>query len=144
MTNDDQENETTITDNTRDLESEENWDFDQAEVHPPAKRNRAVVSVAFPRPAFEQVSRAAEIAGARVSEFIREAALEKASRQTEEAVLASVSGAVAGSISFNGRDSSGAPATTRVPGSPRIYEKATASRRSGSRAEIFSNQSTTV
>jgi hypothetical protein len=62
------------------LESSATWDFDKAEVHPPVNGNRVVVSVAFPGDAFEQVIASAEHLGMCVSAFIRQAALEKATR----------------------------------------------------------------
>jgi hypothetical protein len=99
-----------------DLEQAETWDFDKAELHPPSKGNRVVVSVAFPRPGFAQVEKCAEHLGMRVSEFIREAALEKATRHVESGSLTTVSGPFAGAIRFNGRISSGSPSITRVPG----------------------------
>lgn len=61
-----------------DLENTENWDFDKLEVRGPVKSTRVVVSVAFPRESFITVSQYAERLGKKTSEFIREAALEKA------------------------------------------------------------------
>lgn len=61
-----------------DLELEESWDYEQPEVRGPVKASRVVVSVAFRRDDFEPVSRHAERMGKKISEFIREAAIETA------------------------------------------------------------------
>jgi hypothetical protein len=61
-----------------DPEQNEPWDYERAERRPAVKGARAVVSVAFPREDFERVSQAAKRRALRTSEFIREAALEKA------------------------------------------------------------------
>lgn len=60
------------------LQREDQWDFDAAEARGPASRTRAVVSVAFARADFDRVAQYAELQGKRVSEFIREAASERA------------------------------------------------------------------
>lgn len=65
----------------RELENSENWDYQRAVVREPVKASRVVVSVAFPRPDFSRVSQAAERSGKKTSEFIREAAIEKATGQ---------------------------------------------------------------
>ncbi|MBI2171753.1 MAG: hypothetical protein HYU30_07010 [Chloroflexi bacterium] len=64
----------------RDLELEkpDNWDFTQPEAREPVKASRVVVSVAFRRDDFALVSTYAERSGKKTSEFIREAAVEKA------------------------------------------------------------------
>lgn len=56
----------------------ETWDWENAEVHEPSKRARAIVSVAFPGDAFDIVSDGAQRAGKKPSAFIREAALHAA------------------------------------------------------------------
>jgi len=61
-----------------DLENPESWDFDHLEVREPVKSPRVVVSVAFPRESYNTVSQYAELLGKKTSEFIREAALQKA------------------------------------------------------------------
>lgn len=61
-----------------DINRDDDWDLDQAEIHQPPKNPRAVVSVAFPRNDFRKVSEAAAISEMKVSEFIRTAALERA------------------------------------------------------------------
>ncbi|MBM3942113.1 MAG: hypothetical protein FJ316_04155 [SAR202 cluster bacterium] len=65
----------------RELEKPETWDFEHPQVREPAKASRVVVSVAFRREDFMLVSASAEQSGKKVSEFIRKAALEKASGQ---------------------------------------------------------------
>jgi len=62
----------------RELEKAEFWDFEQPEVREPVKASRVVVSVAFRRDDFVPVSECAERSGKKISEFIREAAIEKA------------------------------------------------------------------
>lgn len=59
------------------LEKPETWDFTRPEVREPVKTSRVVVSVAFRRDDFAQVSAYAERIGKRTSEFIRDAAIEK-------------------------------------------------------------------
>ena len=61
------------------LQNPENWNVDQAVMRPGSKKARAVVSVAFNRNDFELVVEAARRSQAKTSEFIREAALDKAS-----------------------------------------------------------------
>ena len=60
----------------KELENPDNWDFNAVKVHPAVKSARAIVSVAFSREDYELVSLCAESSGQRISEFIREAALE--------------------------------------------------------------------
>jgi hypothetical protein len=69
------------------LERPETWDLERPEVREPVKAPRVVVSVAFPRDHFEQVSVYAERIGKRTSEFIREAAIEKATGRTTGTLL---------------------------------------------------------
>lgn len=65
------------------LRDESKWDFENAEQLPPPERKaRAIVSVAFPGTDFDYVSKAARNADMKVSHFIREAAIEKASAAT--------------------------------------------------------------
>ena len=63
------------------LQDPGSWDLDDPQVRPPVKQPRAVVSVAFSRADYEQVVRRARAAGKTTSEYIREAALERASRR---------------------------------------------------------------
>jgi hypothetical protein len=60
------------------LEKEESWDYERPEVREPVRASRVVVSVAFRRDDFEPVSRYADRIGKKISEFIREAAIERA------------------------------------------------------------------
>ena len=60
------------------LEKEDQWDSESAEQRPPMKQPRLVVSVAFPSHEFSLVSSYADSIGKRTSQFIREAAIEKA------------------------------------------------------------------
>ena len=61
-----------------DLQDPKQWDYEKAERRPGVKSARAVVSVAFSRQDFERVAASAAERGKRTSEFIREAALERA------------------------------------------------------------------
>jgi hypothetical protein len=61
-----------------DIENPENWDYDNPQEKQPVKSPRVVVSVAFQHEDFLTVSQCAERLTKRTSEFIREAALEKA------------------------------------------------------------------
>ncbi len=63
------------------LESPEQWDLEHAELHPPVKNARVILSVAFPSQHFQIVARCAEQMGKKLSEFVREAALERVARE---------------------------------------------------------------
>jgi hypothetical protein len=82
----------------RDLENSENWDLDNAEKHAGSKSARVVVSVAFRRDDFVHVTQGAERAGMRTSEYIREAALEKAKHEEGMARVGSFSGSLGSSV----------------------------------------------
>lgn len=69
------------------LENSEDWDYRQAEQREPVKSPRVVVSVAFRRSDFMTVSEYAERIGKKTSEFIREAALEKATGPISETLI---------------------------------------------------------
>ena len=62
----------------RELEKADTWDFERPGVKEPVKASRVVVSVAFKRDDFTRVSEYARHTGKRISEFIREAAIDKA------------------------------------------------------------------
>ncbi len=62
----------------KELENSENWDFEHAEMTEPPKSPRTIVSVAFKNDDFKIVSKSANGLGKKISEFIREAALDKA------------------------------------------------------------------
>jgi hypothetical protein len=98
------------------LEASDSWNLEMGQRRPPAQAARAIVSVAFSREAFERVAESAERAGRKVSEFIREAALEKATQTRDEAVLTSATGSISGPIVFNGRLTAATAGSTRVPG----------------------------
>lgn len=59
------------------LERLDSWDFDSAEARPPVKGRRAIVSVAFLADDFRKVAQSARARGQKLSEFIRNAALER-------------------------------------------------------------------
>ena len=61
------------------LEDPQNWDWDNATKGRPTRTARAIVSVGFPGVDFDRVSLAAEHDGKKTSQFIREAAVERAS-----------------------------------------------------------------
>ena len=62
-----------------DHEDSERWDLDNPVKSGPVKNRRTVVSVSFPSGAFQVVAAAAGEAGLSTSQFIREAAIAKAS-----------------------------------------------------------------
>ena len=93
-----------------DLEKDENWDFDHAEARPAVKNRRTIVSVAFHQDDFQRVASYAAAAGMKVSEFIREAALEK-TRGDSDAATSVISGASSGLVL-----ESGLPSLTRLSG----------------------------
>ena len=64
------------------LQNQDIWDIDQAEVRPATHKPRAVVSVAFNRDDFNRVTEAAQRSGVKTSEFIREATLDRAAMLT--------------------------------------------------------------
>lgn len=90
-----------MKDELEDLEKPDNWDFDNAVEHPPVRGRRAIVSVAFPRDDFQLVSGTAAKVGMKTSEFIRKAAIEKASTSAEILSIAWIGG-TAGQFVFSG------------------------------------------
>ncbi|MCH7745274.1 MAG: hypothetical protein IIB15_00425 [Chloroflexi bacterium] len=90
-----------MKDELEDLEKPDNWDFDNAVEHPPVRGRRAIVSVAFPRDDFQLVSGTAAKLGMKTSEFIRKAAIEKASTSAEILSIAWIGG-TAGQFVFSG------------------------------------------
>lgn len=62
----------------RELEKVESWDFEKPEVREPVKASRVVVSVAFRHEDFVTVAESAKRSGKKMSEFIRDAVIEKA------------------------------------------------------------------
>lgn len=77
------------------FESPENWDFESAEARPPVRGKRTVVSVGMSGEEFQLISRCAHLVHMKVSEFIREAAVDKCRTVPAIAVFAgaSISGA---------------------------------------------------
>lgn len=71
----------------KNLENPENWDYTSLQARQPVKSARIVISVAFPREDFETVSRYAESLGKKVSEFVRQAALDKAKNRGMEIIV---------------------------------------------------------
>jgi hypothetical protein len=69
--------------NDSELERLDTWDTDNVEVRQPQKPSRVVFSVAFKRDDFDLILKYAEFCGMKTSEFIREAAIEKALGQGE-------------------------------------------------------------
>ena len=78
-----------MSDTDREYQKPDTWDWEQAEMRPPVKRARVIVSVAFPRPDFERVAAYAERVGKRTSEFIREATLQSVPSAAREPVVVS-------------------------------------------------------
>ncbi len=72
---------------TTDLEDPQSWDLDNPVKAEPVKNRRTVVSVSLPSNIYQVVSAAAEQAGLSTSQFIREAALAKASPAYAESVI---------------------------------------------------------
>jgi len=61
----------------QDLENPDNWNLDSAEIKPPVRNRRAIVSVALPSDDFQLISKCAQALGMKLSEFLRTAAIEK-------------------------------------------------------------------
>lgn len=78
------------------LQDAGSWEEAGAITQPTGKAPRAIVSVAFPREDFERVAAQAQLAGMKTSEFIRQAAMEKASPPRHEARVLAISGHVTG------------------------------------------------
>jgi hypothetical protein len=97
------------------LENSESWDYERPEVREPVKASRVVVSVAFQRDVYARVSEYAEHTGKKISEFIREAAIEKATGKGGGALVYG-SGSL-GTLWWGEQ----MPNITRVSGSPVEY-----------------------
>lgn len=69
------------------LKDPKNWDYDHVEKREPVKSPRVIVSVAFRHEDYETISDYAERSGKRISEFIRDAALEKATGRHSEVLI---------------------------------------------------------
>ena len=72
---------------TTDLEDARSWDLDNPERSGPVKNRRTVVSVSLPSDVFQVVAAAAQEAGLSTSQFLREAAVARASPAYVEADL---------------------------------------------------------
>ena len=72
---------------TMELEDSMNWDLDNPEKSGPVKNRRTVVSVSFPSSDFQVVAAVARRTGFSTSQFIREAAMAKASPGYVEATV---------------------------------------------------------
>ena len=70
-----------------DLEDSRNWDLDNPTKAGPVRGRRTVVSVSFPSGDFQIVAAAADEVGITTSQFIREAAIAKASPGYAETVV---------------------------------------------------------
>jgi hypothetical protein len=73
------------------------WDFDNAEIRPPVRGRRAIVSVAFPAEDFQVVAKTAEALGMKLSEFIREAAVSR-TRQADSSPTTVIAGVSMGIV----------------------------------------------
>jgi hypothetical protein len=62
--------------NIEDLETPENWDFDNVQIQQPVNDPHAVVSVTFDRTEFGRIAIAARKRGLSLTEYIRESALQ--------------------------------------------------------------------
>ena len=84
-----------------DIEDARNWDMDNPERSGPVRNRRTVVSVSLPSDVFQVVAAAAAEAGLSTSQFLREAAVAKASPAWVEADLswAGSSGSVVSYVS---------------------------------------------
>ena len=72
---------------TAELDDARNWDLDNPERSGPVRNRRTVVSVSLPSDVFQVVAAAAQEAGLSTSQFLREAAVAKASPAYVEADL---------------------------------------------------------
>ena len=59
----------------RELQDPDTWDWEKGELHPPRPARSAVVAVRFTGDEFDRVATAAEQAGVRLTDWIRQAAL---------------------------------------------------------------------
>lgn len=72
-----------------DLEDPENWDFDNVQIQPPVKNPRAIVSVPLNRSELSQIATAARRCGVPLSEYIRDAALQRSASSENNATTES-------------------------------------------------------
>src|SRR5215217_7345095 len=81
-------------DELKELQDPNTWQDMEDDKRPPVKPSRVIVSVAFPRSDFDLVSEAADEHGMKMSEFVRNAAIERARATVAESVAVSLSGDV--------------------------------------------------
>jgi len=98
------------------LQDESFWDWESATWQPPVVNPRAVVSVSFPSADFQVVARAAEAAGLKLSEFIREAAIAAAGGRGAKAEMALTG--VAGQVMLQTKSTSSTRLATELHGAP--------------------------
>lgn len=73
-----------------DLQNPETWADDEGEVRTSVVAPRVVLAVAFTADDFEQIARAARQRGVKTTEFVRDAAMSRATDQPIPAVVASL------------------------------------------------------
>ena len=98
--------------NNEELEKIENWDTENIHFSKPTKPSRVVVSVSFHRKDFELISRQAESSGKKISQFIRDSAINEAMPTGTRILFSSLSGGTGMVISTTHIDS-----VTLAPGS---------------------------
>ena len=102
-----------MSEEEKELQNSETWDFGQAVVSPGTRKPRAVVSVAFSRDDLEQVATAARQSDMKISEFIRSAALSTAKEVTQVTSLGwagiSLAGTITEAPSVSGTSSNAKP-----------------------------------
>lgn len=103
----------------RGLQSADSWDFDRAGKSGAPKSARAIVSVAFPREDFDRVAECAEGLRMRISEFIREAAVDRAESHRRLAELSSFSSSTSRAV-FSDKVFPTTRTATRIDLSPEL------------------------
>jgi|GEM_PF-2462097 hypothetical protein len=91
--------------NNEELEKIETWDTDKLHVSKPTKPSRVVVSVSFRRKDFELISQKAESSGKKISQFIRDSAINEATPLSTRILFSSLSGGTGMIISTTHIDS---------------------------------------
>lgn len=81
---------------TRRATDPDDWDYDNPTRHEPAKNPRAIVSVAFSRAEFDQITAAAKARDMKLSAYIRESTLRCQQPRPEVATPHSPGGATRG------------------------------------------------
>lgn len=93
----------------------DDWDYSRAETRPSGSSPRAVVSVAFPRADFDAVSEFARSNDMKVSEFIREAVMDRIRSSGGTRVPVTISTSQPGPIRGSSTRASLITRTTREP-----------------------------